>query len=82
MPGGHDGLAGARADGRADDIVMVAIVTFVATWLAVGIRSRTSCWQWAKAFVVAWPIAATTAFFVMPSARRLAERLLRRTLQR
>ncbi len=32
--------------------------------------------QWAKAFVVAWPIAAATAFFVMPSARRLAERLL------
>jgi Protein of unknown function (DUF2798) len=56
-------------------IVMVTIVTFVATWLAVGIDPG-FLWQWAKAFFVAWPIAAGTAFFVMPGARRLAERLL------
>ena len=55
--------------------VMVSIVTFVATWLALGIDAG-FLWQWAKAFVVAWPIAAGTAFFVMPGARRLAERLL------
>ena len=55
--------------------VMVSIVTFVATWLALGIDAG-FLRQWAKAFVVAWPIAAGTAFFVMPGARRLAERLL------
>jgi hypothetical protein len=55
-------------------IVMVAIVTFVATWLALGF-DRGFSWQWAKAFIVAWPIAAATAFVVMPTARRLAERL-------
>jgi hypothetical protein len=56
-------------------IVMVTLVTFVATWLALGLDAD-FLRQWAKAFVVAWPIAAATAFFVMPGARRLAERLL------
>ena len=55
-------------------IVMVAIVTFVATWLALGLDPDFPR-QWAKAFVVAWPIAAVTAFFVMPGARKIAERL-------
>jgi Na+/H+-translocating membrane pyrophosphatase len=55
-------------------IVMVTIVTFVATWLALGIDPGFP-WQWAKAFIVAWPIAATTGFIVMPTARRLAERI-------
>lgn len=56
-------------------IVMVALVTFVATWLAVGIDPG-FVWQWGKAFIVAWPIAAVTAFFVMPGARNLAERIV------
>lgn len=55
-------------------IVMVAVVTFVATWLALGF-DRGFPWQWAKAFIISWPIAAATAFLVMPTARRLAERL-------
>jgi hypothetical protein len=55
-------------------IVMVAIVTFVATWLALGL-DRGFLWQWAKAFIIAWPIAAATGFLVMPTARRLAERI-------
>lgn len=56
-------------------IVMVAIVTFVATWLALGLDPN-FLRQWAKAFIVAWPIAACTAFVVMPTARRIAERLV------
>jgi hypothetical protein len=55
-------------------IVMVAIVTFVATWLALGF-DRGFLWQWTRAFLIAWPIAAVTGFLVMPAARRLAERL-------
>ena len=64
-----DGLAGARAHGRADDIVMVAIVTFVATWLALGFDPG-FLRQWAKAFVVAWPIAADHGFLRDAAARR------------
>jgi hypothetical protein len=56
-------------------IVMVALVTLIATWLAVGFDPH-FLRQWAKAFAVAWPVAATTAFFVMPAARALAERIV------
>ena len=56
-------------------LVICVIVTFVATWLAVGF-DPTFVRQWVKAFVVAWPIAAMTAYFVLPSARRIAERMV------
>jgi hypothetical protein len=56
-------------------IVMVALVTLIATWLAVGFDPHFMR-QWAKAYAVAWPIAAVTAFLVMPSARLLAERIV------
>jgi hypothetical protein len=56
-------------------LVMVAVVTLIATWLAVGMDAH-FLRQWAKAYAVAWPIAAFTAFLVMPSARALAERIV------
>ena len=56
-------------------IVMVTLVTFVATWLALGF-DQGFLRQWAKAFLVAWPIAAVTGFLVMPGARKIAERLV------
>ena len=49
-------------------IVMVALVTLIATWLAVGLDPH-FLRQWAKAFAIAWPVAAITAFLVMPTAR-------------
>lgn len=52
--------------------VMVTVVTFIATWLAVGFDPY-FLRQWAKAFAIAWPVAAITGFFVMPTARALAE---------
>jgi uncharacterized membrane protein YdjX (TVP38/TMEM64 family) len=55
-------------------LVICVIVTFVATLLAVGFDPA-FVQQWVKAFVIAWPIAAVTAFFVLPGARRIAERL-------
>ncbi len=56
-------------------IVMVALVTLIATWLAVGFDPH-FLRQWAKAFAIAWPVAAITAFLVMPTARLLAERIV------
>jgi hypothetical protein len=56
-------------------IVMVALVTLIATWLAVGLDPH-FLRQWAKAFAIAWPVAAITAFLVMPTARALAERIV------
>jgi len=58
-------------------IVMVAVVTLIVTYLNLGFDPG-FLGQWAKAFIIAWPIAATTGFFVMPAARGLAERLVPR----
>ncbi len=58
-------------------VVMVAMVTLIVTFLNLGFDPG-FVWQWGKAFVVAWPIAATTGFIVMPKARGLAERLVQR----
>lgn len=58
-------------------IVMVAMVTFIATFLNLGLDPGFFR-QWGKAFIVAWPVAAITGFMVMPRARRLADQILLR----
>jgi uncharacterized protein DUF2798 len=50
-------------------------VTLIATLLNIGMR-HDFLFQWAKAFVVGWPIAAVTGFFFMPVAQRIAGRIL------
>jgi len=51
--------------------VMVCMVKLLITFLDLGLRSDFLL-QWAKAYFIAWPVAATTAFFIMPSARHHA----------
>jgi hypothetical protein len=55
--------------------VMVFMVTLIATYLNLGFDPDFPR-QWAKAYFVAWPVAATTAFFIMPPAHRLTERIV------
>jgi hypothetical protein len=55
--------------------VMVCMVTLLVTFLDLGLRSDFLL-QWTKAYFIAWPIAATTAFFIMPPARRLTDRIV------
>jgi hypothetical protein len=55
--------------------VMVAMVTFLVTVLELGLRSDFLI-KWVKAYFVAWPVAAITAFLIMPPARRLTERIV------
>ena len=55
--------------------VMVCMVTLIATYLNLGFDPDFPR-QWAKAYFVAWPVAATTAFFIMPPAHRLTERIV------
>ena len=57
--------------------VMVFMVTMVATWLNLGPRPD-FVFQWAKAYVVAWPIAAGTAYLIMPAARRFTTAVVNR----
>ncbi len=55
--------------------VMVAMVTFLVSVLEVGLRADFLIKR-AKAYLVAWPVAAITAFFIMPPAHRLTERIV------
>jgi Protein of unknown function (DUF2798) len=55
--------------------VMVLMVTLIATGLNIGLRADFLV-QWIKAYLVSWPIAAVTGYFVMPAARRFTERVV------
>jgi hypothetical protein len=55
--------------------VMVAMVMFLVTILELGLRAD-FLGKCVKAYFVAWPVAAITAFVIMPPARRLTERIV------
>ena len=55
--------------------MMVAMVTLIVTWLNLGLRPDFIL-QWAKAYIIAWPIAALTGYLVMPVARRFTDRIM------
>ena len=57
--------------------VMVFMVTLIVTFVNLGLRAD-FLMQWAKAYVIAWPIAAATAFLVMPIARQATDAIMRR----
>jgi hypothetical protein len=57
--------------------MMVFMVTLLVTYLNLGFR-HDFLLQWVKAYFIAWPVAATTAFLVMPMARRMTDGILRR----
>ena len=57
--------------------VMVMMVTLLVTFLNLGFAAN-FLGQWAKAYLIAWPVAATTAYLIMPPARRLTERIVTR----
>ena len=57
--------------------MMVFMVTLLVTFLNLGLRAD-FVFQWIKAYVIAWPVAAATAFLVMPMARRTTERIVAR----
>ena len=44
---------------------MVFMVTLLVTYLNLGFEPDFLV-QWVKAYFIAWPVAATTAFLIMP----------------
>jgi hypothetical protein len=60
--------------------VMVFMVTLLVTYLNLGVVPDFLL-QWAKAYVIAWPVAAGTAFTIMPICRRLTDRIVARLEQ-
>ena len=57
--------------------IMVAMVTLIATVLNLGLHAGFLT-QWAKAYVVGWPVAAATGYVIMPTARRITDRVVAR----
>ena len=57
--------------------IMVFMVTLLVTYLNLGFVPD-FLMQWAKAYVIAWPVAAGTAFAIMPACRRLTDRVVAR----
>ena len=57
--------------------VMVAMVTLIATLLNLGLHAGFLL-QWAKAYIVGWPVAAATGYLIMPMARRFTDRVVAR----
>jgi hypothetical protein len=55
--------------------MMVFMVTMLVTYLNLGLRADFLL-QWVKADVIAWPVAATTVFLVMPMAKRANGRIV------
>jgi Protein of unknown function (DUF2798) len=55
--------------------MMVAMVTLIGVVLNLGLH-HDFIEQWAKAYFIAWPVATTTGFLVMPAARRFTTRVL------
>ena len=56
--------------------MMVFMVTLVATYLNLGLRPDFLRY-WFKAYIIAWPIAAATAFLVMPMSQRFTARMMK-----
>jgi hypothetical protein len=56
--------------------MMVLMVTLLVTYLNLGFRADFLV-QWTKAYFIAWPVAATTGFLVMPMARRATDKIMK-----
>ena len=56
--------------------MMVFMVTLVVTYVNLGLAPDFLA-RWAKAYFIAWPVAATTGFLVFPLARRATDEILR-----
>jgi hypothetical protein len=60
--------------------IMVLMVTLLVTFLNLGAVPDFLV-KWAKAYLLAWPVAAGTAFMIMPGCRRLTDRIVARLEQ-
>jgi len=56
--------------------VMVFMVTLIVTCVNLGLSHPHFLLQWVKAYCLSWPIAGLTAFLIMPSARRVTDRIV------
>ena len=56
-------------------VVITAIIVFVVTYFNIGFRAD-FVQRWLSAFLVGWPVAAVTAFFAIPFAHNVTQRIV------
>jgi hypothetical protein len=56
--------------------IIVFIVSAVVTFFNIGLRPDFVP-RWLSAFIVGWPVAAITAFFMIPFAHAVTQRIVR-----
>ncbi|WP_295029262.1 DUF2798 domain-containing protein [Shewanella sp.] len=50
-------------------------MTLWITWINLGLQPN-FLWLWAKAFILAWPAAATISFLFAPKVHKLTEKII------
>jgi len=55
--------------------IIVFVVSAVVTYFNIGFRAD-FVQRWLSAFLVGWPVAAVTAFFTIPFARNVTQRIV------
>lgn len=61
--------------------MMVFVVTFIVSAINLGFPPD-FLRQWAKVYVISWPVAAVSGYFAMPLARRTTEAIMARMAAR
>ncbi|MPY26213.1 DUF2798 domain-containing protein [Shewanella sp. YLB-07] len=57
--------------------VLSLLMTLWITWINLGLAPN-FLWLWAKAFILAWPAAATISFLFAPKVHNLSEKIVRK----
>lgn len=55
--------------------IMAFIMTGFITWLNLGMIEN-FIWLWARAYIIAWPLAVLSAFVAAPFAPRITQKIL------
>lgn len=55
--------------------IMAFIMTGFITWLNLGLV-ESFLWLWARAYVIAWPLAVLSAFVAAPFSPRITQKIL------
>ncbi|WP_232504321.1 DUF2798 domain-containing protein [Shewanella benthica] len=60
--------------------VLSLLMTLWITWINLGLQPN-FLWLWAKAFILAWPAAASISFLFAPKVHKLTEKIVSKWLK-
>ncbi|MCL1063723.1 DUF2798 domain-containing protein [Shewanella benthica] len=60
--------------------VLSLLMTLWITWINLGLQPN-FLWLWTKAFILAWPAAASISFLFAPKVHKLTEKIVSKWLK-